>query len=256
LSNNPYESPEKAGEPLARKTGTLGGCLVQFAVVVSVVAILIALLLPARRSATGAARRSQCTNNLKQIGLALHNYVSVKHAFPPAYTVDENGKPLHSWRTLILPYLEQQTLYDKIDLSKPWDDPANKEAYETVVDAYQCPSVDIPATHTTYLAVVARGGCFEPDEPLGLSDITDGTSSALMVLEVDAGNSTHWMSPTDADQQLILNREAIPPPHRGGSQALCADGSVHFLPSELNPAVLRARISIDGNDDAVVKDAF
>ena len=77
----------------------------------------------------------QCANNLKQIALALRNYESVYHALPPAYTVDAEGKPLHSWRTLILPYLEQQALYDKIDLSKPWDDPANKEAYET--DAFR-----------------------------------------------------------------------------------------------------------------------
>jgi type II secretory pathway pseudopilin PulG len=250
MSNNPYESPEKVGERLPRKPGTLGRWLVQLAVVVGVLVILIAMLLPATRSAREPARRSQCSNNLKQIGLAMYNYVSANNALPPAYTVDANGKPLHSWRTLILPYMEQGNLYDKIDLSKPWDDPANKEAYETTVEAYQCPSVDIPATSTTYLAVVTRGGCFQATEPRSLSDITDDKNSTLVVVEVDAESSVHWMSPTDADEQWILNRESSTPPHQGVSLALCVDGSVRYLPTDLKEATLRALISIDADDDA------
>ena len=88
--------------------------------------ILVALLLPAVSAAREAARRTQCMNHLKQVALALHNYHDVFQAFPPAYTVDEDGKPLHSWRTLILPYLEQAALYEQIDLSKPWDAPENR----------------------------------------------------------------------------------------------------------------------------------
>ncbi len=93
--------------------------------VLAILALLIAFLLPATRSSRGAARRAQCTNNLKQIALALHNYEQAYKSFPPAYTVDANGRPLHSWRTLILPFLEQESLYRAIDLSKPWNDPAN-----------------------------------------------------------------------------------------------------------------------------------
>ena len=70
-------------------------------------------------------------NNLKQIALALLNYEQAHHALPPAYTVDAQGRPLHSWRTLILPYLDQESLYQTIDLSKPWNDPANAKALET-----------------------------------------------------------------------------------------------------------------------------
>ncbi|MEL7264459.1 MAG: DUF1559 domain-containing protein [Planctomycetota bacterium] len=66
-----------------------------------------------------------CSNNVKQIGLGLANYHASWNSFPPAYTVDANGNRLHSWRTLILPYVEQQPLYDRIDLTKPWDDPAH-----------------------------------------------------------------------------------------------------------------------------------
>src|SRR4051794_27348607 len=123
-------------EPSARQGFTLVECLV----VMAILAILIALLLPAVRSSAGpAARRAQCTNNLKQIAMALHNYEQVYNALPPAYTVDAVGRPLHSWRTLILPYLEQETLYQTIDLSKSWDDPANAGARETLLSTFHCP---------------------------------------------------------------------------------------------------------------------
>src|SRR5690606_17767117 len=77
--------------------------------------ILVALLLPAVQSARETARRVQCANNLKQIGLAMHNYMDVNGAFPPAYLADSDGKPMHSWRVLILPYMEHRSLYDRYD---------------------------------------------------------------------------------------------------------------------------------------------
>ena len=107
--------------------------------VLGIIALLIALLLPAIRSAGPAARRAQCVNNLKQIALALHNYEQAHKALPPAYTVDAKGRPLHSWRTLILPYLEQEPLYQTIDLSKPWNDPANAKALETAASRFSLP---------------------------------------------------------------------------------------------------------------------
>jgi prepilin-type N-terminal cleavage/methylation domain-containing protein len=94
--------------------GGRGFTLIELLVVLAIIALLIALLLPATRSARGAAHRAQCVNNLRQIILALRNYELTHKAFPPAYTVDADGRPLHSWRTLILPYIEQEALY-KID---------------------------------------------------------------------------------------------------------------------------------------------
>ena len=112
-----------------RKTGGKPRLITWLAIIGGVL-ITVAMLLPAMRTAGPAARRAQCVNNLKQIALALFNYESAYNALPPAYTVDAEGKPLHSWRTLILPYLEKQSLYDSIDLSKPWNDPANAEALQ------------------------------------------------------------------------------------------------------------------------------
>jgi type II secretory pathway pseudopilin PulG len=257
MSGNPYESPDTAGESPVRQAegSSLLRRFAQVLVVVAVVGILVALFLPARRGAREPARRTQCVNNLKQIGLALLNYEDVYHCLPPAYTVDADGKPLHSWRTLILPYLEQQWLYEKIDLSKPWDDPANREAYETRVSVYQCPSANCPPGHTTYLAVMAPGGCFRLAEPRKLAEITDGHYATLMVIDVDSDHHVHWMSPTDASEQWILNLAAAKRlPHPGGFQVVFVSGAVRFLSRSVDVAKLRALITIDGNDDDVLQE--
>src|SRR6478672_613361 len=149
---NPYQGTlhgRQAPEPKPSQfRPTLLGCLA----VIGIVGVLVALLLPATRNAGESARRAQCSNNLKQIAIALHLYVDAYGALPPAHTVDAEGKPLHSWRTLILPFAEQEPLYQKIDLSKPWADPANKVAFDAVPPGYGCPSIDRPLTHTTYMA--------------------------------------------------------------------------------------------------------
>ncbi|MBT4867266.1 MAG: DUF1559 domain-containing protein [Planctomycetaceae bacterium] len=236
---------------VATKTSTQrsGFSLLEIFVVLAIIAILIVMLLPVTRSAGPAARRSTCKNNLKQIGLAMHNYADVYGDFPPAYTVDEDGNRLHSWRTLILPYLDQQPLYERLDLSKPWDDPANAEAFETSVYSYRCPSADSAETHTTYLAVVTRMSFIRPTKPRPFSEITDEFGETLMVIEVDPENAVHWMSPMDSDETLVFGlgpESALP--HEGGMHALFADGRVHFLSAETPTAKRRALISFDDAD--------
>jgi type II secretory pathway pseudopilin PulG len=226
--------------------------LITVLVVVGIIGMLIALFLPATRGVREPARRSQCSNNLRQIALALLEYESVHHALPPAYTVDAEGRPLHSWRTLILPFLEEQAVYQKIDLSKPWDDPANKAAFDTPISAYRCPSADHQALHTTYLAIVAPNSCLRPGEPRNLSEITDGHDLTLMVMEVAADRAVHWMSPSDATEQELLDLGSVPRlPHPGGAHAACVSGRVQFLKGDSTTARLRALISIAGNDDSI-----
>lgn len=221
-----------------------GFTLLEVIVVFVILVVGIALLLPATRNAGPAARRSSCKNNLKQIGLALHKYHDQYRTFPPAFTVDADGKPLHSWRTLILPFVEQQSLYDSIDLSKPWDDPANAEAYSTFVRVYDCPSSPHPENHTTYLAVVSPNSFFRPTEPRKLSDST-GHNTTIAVIEVPVRDAVHWMSPHDADEQMVLGFGPDSElPHEDGTHALYVDGSVQWVSSELSLNERRAMIQV------------
>ena len=235
----------RASERKQRSGFTLIVCLV----VLAILAVLAALFLPSIRSSREPTRRSQCKNNLKQIGLALHNYHDTYQAFPPAYTVDAQGKPLHSWRTLILPFAEQQALYDKIDLSKPWDDPANAEALKTCPNFYRCPSTNGPSEQATYLAIAGPEGCLSTTHPRPISEITDGTSNTLMVVEVPMANAVPWMSPQDADETLLPSfGEKTLRQHTGGLHGVLADGAVRFLSAKLPPATWKGLCTVAGHE--------
>ena len=114
MTDNPYAAPNSVGNPAPLKSG-FKITLLKVLAVVAIICVVIAFMLPATRRARPAARRTQCKNNLKQIGLALHNYHDLYGSFPPAFTVDSNGMPLHSWRTLILPFIDQLPLYQNVN---------------------------------------------------------------------------------------------------------------------------------------------
>lgn len=257
MSDNPYQSPGTEGKSTSEMVGSLVVGLIKVFTVLGVIGILISLfLLPMfRRSSPSAARRIQCTNNLKQIGMALHNYHGEYNAFPPAYTVDANGKPLHSWRTLLLPYIDQKQLYEKIDLSKPWNDPVNKLASETTLDIYCCPASN-HENQTTYLAIVGDHYGWRAGESRKLAEISDDHNFTIMIIDVPPEDQVPWMSPQDTNEQSVLNfRSGSKLSHSGGVNSLRVDGSVRFLPSKMDVTVFKAMLTIDGNDDKIVREA-
>ena len=248
MSENPYASPSPESEPAPLKAGARFS-LLHLLWIIPVGLVVIALFIPAPRRSREAARRTQCKSHLKQIGLALHNYHDTYGAFPPAYTVDATGKRLHSWRTLILPFVDQVPLYEKIDLSKAWDDPANAEAAKTVLSIYHCPSSPVSGTGCSYVAIVGEGTFFAGSESKSIPQITDGISNTILVVEVDSEKSVSWMSPTDVDEQYFLSlgpKSKVS--HTGGLHALIADGSVRFLSYNLDHKTRHALMTIDAAD--------
>ncbi|WP_373650628.1 DUF1559 domain-containing protein [Schlesneria sp. DSM 10557] len=228
--------------------------VLEYVVATLVIALVVVMLWPATRRGREPARRTQCKNNLKAIGLALHNYHDKYNSFPPAYTVDKDGNPLHSWRTLLLPYLDRQALYDKIDLSKPWNDPVNAEAYKTAAGCYVCPSATVEkATSATYLALVAPDSVMRPVQSRSFKDVTDGIATTLIVIEVSSDQAVHWMSPEDASEEVL--RELVStrkPTHSYGGHIAFVDGSVRLLDKNVTYDQVRALVTVNGKE--IVKD--
>ena len=245
----------------ARRSGkaTAGICLNATALFLFViVGPLIALLLPAVQAAREAARRMQCSNNVKQIALALYNYHDAHAAFPPLYTVDEEGNPLHSWRVLILPYIEQNALYEQIRLDEPWDSEHNKQFHSINIHGYCCPGnpswTGGASGLCDYSAIAGEG--FVPAEKAGqktgndLRKIADGTSNTIAIVEVR--EPFCWMDPT-ADvtlDELVkgINAGRVGSFHTRGCNVGLFDGSVRFFSDTIDLTVLRALATPAGGE--------
>lgn len=198
---------------------------------------------PAMTSAQGAAKRVQCSNNLKQIALAMHNYHDVNGSLPPAYTVDETGRPMHSWRVLLLPYLEEQALFDEFNLEEPWDSPQNLAAASRMPDVYGCPSDENGGSMTSYVVINEPGGMFDADQTTKFSEVADGLSNTVMVIET-TGSGIPWNEPRDLTQSEapLLSR------HANGFNAALADGSVRFLPPQLSRKLFNDMVTREGGE--------
>lgn len=211
----------------------------------AIVGVQVALLLPAIQAAREAARRAQCMNHLKQIMLAIHIYHDTHNGLPPFYTVDKNGKPLHSWRVLLLPYMEQLTLYQAIRLDEPWDSEYNSQFHDQMPAVFGCPSGLNPkecvyAVLANEVLVPAKDAASRQGPTF--SKIADGTSNTVAVVEVC--EPFCWMDPTAditlEDFVIGINQGRAGSVHPGGCNAAMFDGSVRFLSDTLDEETLRA----------------
>jgi hypothetical protein len=220
-------SPEQQPPP-----GRSSWNFLSIVVVVVLFAGLGVLLLRPLVQTVGHRPMPPCRRNLQQIGLTLHNFHEDYGAFPPAYVAAENGKPLYSWRVLILPYLNAQELYDRFDLSQSWDSPANLPLLKQMPDVFRCPTdEDSRVTETSYAGIFGPNCVFRGAEPVKFEDITDGMSNTLMVGE-SAGRRIPWTKPEDIDvsKQATINQESgFRGSHESGAYFMFVDGSLRFI---------------------------
>ena len=214
------------------------------------VPVAIALTLPAVQSAREAARRAQCTNNLKQIGLAMHNYYeSANGRFPDDIRDPKTGVPLLSWRVAILPFLEQHDLYNRFKLDEPWDSPHNLALLKEMPAIFRCPSDDTMGEGMTgYLSFRGPGAFLDRPGGTSIVEFTDGLSYTIMVAEGLEG--VEWTRPRDFtfDPEAEMPVEGIGSKHPGGYNALLGSGSVAFLRTTLDPQTLKALITRNGGE--------
>jgi hypothetical protein len=231
---------------------------------------LIGLLMPAIESASGSGRRSRCYSNLAQIMGALYNYETANGHFPPAFVADENGKPMHSWRVLILPYLEEDSLYKAYNFSEPWDSPTNKKLLGQRPAVFACPSDPAAcasgAPETSYVAVVGSNAAWAGEKPRkpGRADFPGGVSHTIMLVEV-LNSGIDWTEPRDLSLDTMGTGSGKPPAvvvssghdryegffytyeDRGSAVVAMADGSVGYLPpGSLAAEHLRKVLQIGG----------
>jgi hypothetical protein len=212
-------------------------------------ALLVALLLPAVQAAREAARRSTCTNNMNQIAVAMSLYKAAHGtSFPPAATYDKNGKPLLSWRVLILPYLGEEHLYKQFHLDEPWDSPHNKPLGDRAPNVFRCPSeMTEPPGLTTNEVVVGPHSMFT-GQPAGvrLDSASDGAQNTLIVVEGAAPVS--WSKPADLSLSSSDPLLGMGSKHPGGFNASMADATVHFINVSIDPRVLKGWVTRDGSE--------
>ncbi|MEO2017441.1 MAG: DUF1559 domain-containing protein [Fuerstiella sp.] len=215
---------------------------------------------PIPNAARQASTRAQCKNNLKQIGIAMHNYHDAFKAFPMAVA----PKPDRSWRVTILPFVYEDALHERYAQQEPWDSVKNTQLQPIRVAAFDCPgrSERFDSENrflSAYAAVTGQGTIFARHKSTKLNNIIDGSSNTMMVVEA-CGSQIVWTQPRDvstANNTVSING---PGPtlgtssslgssyHQGGTQILLADASVRFISQNISPDVLRSlTTSADGD---------
>jgi prepilin-type processing-associated H-X9-DG protein len=243
-------------------TGAIVAIVLVVVVVVALVCggILVALMLPAVQAAREAARRITCNNNLKVIGLAIHNYGTKYKCFPPAYIPDKDGKPMHSWRVLILPYIEGgEHIYAQYRFNEPWNSPHNRALASQMPREFACPTEGPPiGSETSYAMIVGPHTISDGPTARTYAAIKDGLADTIMLVEATDAH-INWMEPRDLDAKKMRfqiggngnpnsGKSEISSPHANGANVLFCDGSVRFLSGSTDPKQIKAMTTIDGGE--------
>ncbi|MFO1092817.1 MAG: DUF1559 domain-containing protein [Planctomycetaceae bacterium] len=255
--------------------------LIELLVVIAIIGILVALLLPAVQQARESARQTTCRNNLKQIGLALHNYNSAHRTFPPSSTSDvEQGgwitdpttRHIHSWSTMLLPYIDQQTLHNQIDFNLSSLSPVNLPVAEKLPPTYRCPayagpkfsgdanyvrlsprcaitnyaamgSTDVGHVYGQNSGLLTPNGTMYPLSHTRIEDIRDGTGQTILTCETRESKMMVWVDGGTASLVARPYDEGNPPTYGARRVSLnfrpyfnYANPTSEYGPSSQHPA--------------------
>lgn len=205
------------------------------------------------RSAQKAVDMTTSRQNIQRIALALTAYRDDHGEYPPAYTVDDAGRPLHSWRVLILPYLGEEALYNAIKLDEPWTSAANQAVHARMPDVFAEPGLTAPTQNTAYVAIGGPGLIFDGSKKTRADEITDGLSETVLLVEVGS-SEFHWMEPVDMkvdELDLAIGGSTsmiVSSNHSDGGFVALADGSVKFVPDTMDAAEFHSRLTIAGGE--------
>ena len=202
--------------------------------------------------ATAIAMAAQC--HLNQLQLALHNYHDAYGCFPPAYLVDNNGKPVHSWRVLILPFIEENELYEAYRFDQPWNGPDNLKLADHMPQIYHLPNAPTPTSTTNIVAVVGSETAFPGSGCTRLDDFTDGLDNTILLAEITSSGIC-WTEPRDLrveDMSFTVNdpmRPSISSSRRRGPYVVFADSiRTYRLSPLLEPETLKALTTRAGGE--------
>jgi prepilin-type processing-associated H-X9-DG protein len=199
-----------------------------------------------------AASRVRSQNNLRQIALAMHNFSDNTGRMPPAAIYDRSGKPLLSWRVIILPYIEQDALYKQFHLDEPWDSDHNKKLLAQIPPIYTTAGPKGPPL-THYQGFHGKGAFFEGKTGIRFpADIPDGTSNTIMIVE--AADAVPWTKPQDLPYDPDKPLPKLGGLSEGGFNAAFCDGSVHFILNKVPATTLH--LLIQRNDGQVIPGDF
>ena len=218
----------------------------------------VVALLRSHGAGREAARHAQCANNLKQLSLALLNYESAWGSLPPAYLADAKGRPLLSWRVLVLPYLGEDALYQRFRLDESWDAPNNLPLIPQMPPVFACPTHQPgvfrggPRRHTSYLAATGPGTLLPGPTPALNPPLRNGLNETVVVLESSQAD-VPWSAPIDIDVRTgtLANATAPAPPgpttpHPYGLNVTTIDGLAHRIDPDKIRRVLGPSSTIAG----------
>ena len=201
--------------------------------------------------------RLDSITNLERIARAMQAYAVVHDTFPPPYSTDDSGNPLHSWRVLLLPFLGEEELYERFDLTTPWNSEHNLAWGFDMPAVYRHPNSAASGIYAipAYYLITGKGTLFPPSGPLGPDNVIDGPAKTVLVVEAAPIGIQAWTEPHDLDFAAMRGQIGggldDDPGNliEGGAAIVTVDGRGHFLRADsMSPRIFRALVTPRGRE--------